>query len=115
MTEQLKPCPFCGRKPKLERSTRPGSEQATVKCGNWGCYGSPTSTKGTVAEAVTKWNHRPEEDRLRAIVEAQRELIAALEFLNTLELRPGEQANTFHAAWRKCEVARAKLAGLEGV
>ena len=67
--EALKACPFCGKRPKLKKSTRPGSEQAVVTCGDWACYGSPTSTKGTASVTVARWNTRPVEDALRAELE----------------------------------------------
>ena len=106
MTEQLKACQ-CGKEPILHPHHIPGYA-VTCPCGL--C----TVPFATREEATACWNHRPEEDRLRAVIEAQREVIEALELLNTLELRPGEQANAFHTAWRTAETARAKLKELEG-
>jgi len=69
MTEQLKPC-HCGKEPILHPHYLPGYA-VTCSCGL--C----TVPFGTREEAIECWNHRPEEDRLRAIVEAQKEVIAA--------------------------------------
>jgi len=67
MTEKLKPC-HCGKEPILHPHQIPGYA-VTCPCGL--C----TVPFATREETIACWNTRPEEDRLRAIVEAQREAI----------------------------------------
>jgi Lar family restriction alleviation protein len=61
MTDELKPCPFCGRKPYYEVS-----DDFHIVC----CSGGEACEVGfsgeTKDEAIAKWNTRPIEDNLRA-------------------------------------------------
>ena len=74
MTEQLKPCPLCGGKRlRIDFWEQPNHYYWYISC----LCGAQLqmSTREAVIE---KWNTRPEEDRLRAIVDAQREVIEAM-------------------------------------
>lgn len=56
---ELKPCPFCGKKPVLERWSS-GGFMCMVKCCNPDCpvppNGYPSGRK--IDEVVIKWNRR---------------------------------------------------------
>lgn len=63
---ELKPCPFCGRKPVLKSDNRypkPGRERITayeVVCNNMDCiiYGADDKYFKTPQQAVKAWNRR---------------------------------------------------------
>ena len=76
MTEQLKPCYHCGEPEFVEVSKTRIYDHYFAQCDVCGQRGVTCSSE---EEATEAWNHRPEEDRLRAIVEAQREVIGALD------------------------------------
>ena len=52
--DELKLCPFCGKRPEIRRSNF--SERYRVRCEN-GC-GAETAPKGTKEKAVKAWNRR---------------------------------------------------------
>ncbi len=55
MSEQLKPCPFCGGEAHIDGTswtTRDGKDQAWVTCKKCHTYG-PSST-----DAIAAWNRR---------------------------------------------------------
>ena len=54
MQNELRPCPFCGKTPKIHRSVF--SEQYRIRCEN-GC-GAETAPFGTKDKAIEKWNRR---------------------------------------------------------
>lgn len=56
MTDQLKPCPFCGRPPKADMPN----------CPNGFCYCECMNTRYFSHQG---WNSRPAEERLRAALE----------------------------------------------
>lgn len=66
MNDELKPCPFCGLKPKLnEAVTYPNGEKSSafVRCPNCGlAYSFGDKNE----QAVSRWNTRPIEDALHA-------------------------------------------------
>jgi Lar family restriction alleviation protein len=60
MNEELKPCPFCGKKGKLH--TIPGSPRFwKVDCINWDCAGM-TKCYRSKELAIAAWNKRATED-----------------------------------------------------
>lgn len=57
MTENLKSCPFCGRKPHFENE---GSDYGFYAvCSRCGCWTGALRTKD---ESLKRWNNRPIED-----------------------------------------------------
>lgn len=50
----LKPCPFCGKRPILHRSTY--SERYRIIC-DAGC-GAMTSSRASAEKAIESWNRR---------------------------------------------------------
>jgi hypothetical protein len=69
MSEELKPCPFCGKEQSEENFfSCDGYPQA---CGCW-------ETTHSGEEAVNVWNTRPIEDELRAEIARRDEIITRL-------------------------------------
>ena len=110
MTEQLKSCPLCS-------STRIRAQvdacPETIICKECGLRLRWHSN------AVPHWNHRPEEDRLRAIVEAQAELLDAISELDAVvahhdpAFSAGLKREAIVEATSKVQTARAKLEAVE--
>jgi len=57
---ELKPCPFCGKSPKIHRSNF--SERYRVRCES-GC-GAETACYGIKEKAVNAWNTRTKESEV---------------------------------------------------
>lgn len=76
--EELKPCPFCGPKGRVKRSTGPQGYHNAATCICCGCV-----------LTVEAWNARPIEDTLREELSRAKEdlqdRIALEEFLFTLK------------------------------
>lgn len=71
MTEELKPCPFCGGMPSYQKSELYGSEQSPsyVKCRHCNFYIAKSGPSSDAA-VLNIWNTRPvdvELDKLRKI------------------------------------------------
>ena len=128
MTEQLKPCQ-CGGKPLFHRQRAHLIMNELGVCGreHWSkhavecteCYLS-TDFYSSREEAIAAWNTRPEEDRLRAqltrkdeVIAAQKEVIEALERMNTIPDAHGYYSDAFVRASALVNSARAKLEELE--
>lgn len=68
MTE-LKPCPFCGKIPRLKTDIRyPQGEQIAayeVVCSNWECiiYNADDVYFPTPQDAIIAWNRRTKNDK----------------------------------------------------
>jgi len=82
MSEELKPCPFCGGEAELQTPELTGDLCGTVMCMD--CYGSGPS-KDDWRDALIAWNTRPIEDglteeidRLRKTYANKAELVEAL-------------------------------------
>jgi hypothetical protein len=75
MSEELKPCPFCGSRAVTHESKYRGGNW--LECENRECIGS------SIVGVFSQWQHRPIEDALRAkldmAVEAMRALLYAAE------------------------------------
>jgi hypothetical protein len=72
MSEALKLCPFCGKKPSIERSG-PGNLVWYVECeGEEPEHTISMQSGGTQKEAIAAWNTRPVED---ALVEALKKVL----------------------------------------
>jgi Lar family restriction alleviation protein len=60
MNEELKSCPFCGRKPKLYETDHGDIKSAMIECGL--CHATIESDsrnqKTATKRATTRWNHR---------------------------------------------------------
>ena len=65
MASELKPCPFCGSKPTIDRGG-PGNLVWYIECEE-DEYVASTQSGGMRKEAVAAWNTRPVEDALRRI------------------------------------------------
>ena len=85
MSDELKPCPFCGEEPRVsDLLVYPNGEKypANVKCRRCGIV---KANYDSVEKAVTVWNTRPGEDALRAEIERlqaqNKDLLEALECL----------------------------------
>ena len=55
MIDELKPCPFCGKREFISVVRSLNGVVAWVDCTNCGCYGP---AKNTEAEAIAAWNRR---------------------------------------------------------
>ena len=53
---ELKPCPFCGKRPGVHRSTF--SEKYRIRCDQKGGCGAETASCGTKEQAIDAWNRR---------------------------------------------------------
>ena len=62
MTEELKPCPFCGSQPWSYDDAN-HSTAWEVECGNTTCSAQPSVWKTTKAEAISAWNRRAGEEQ----------------------------------------------------
>ena len=70
MSEELKPCPFCGGMPKVNDWTLKGITDKRCFCDNEKC---PVYLSKTIA--IDNWNTRPIEDALNArIAELEAEI-----------------------------------------
>lgn len=93
MSDELKPCPFCGQPNKLHK-------------GN--CY--LMRYYGVDDQAVMRrmWNTRPVEDQLRADLAAAQQRIAALEEALSVRVAIDDTNRTLAEDWKQmCRAARA--------
>lgn len=91
LSEDLKPCPFCGGNARLWSIPTLDNTDigvCSVSCENGDCR-TATLAYGQEHEAIRIWNNRPVEDSLRAqlankdkVIEAQAELVTALGLLD---------------------------------
>lgn len=87
MSEELKPCPFCGKKASIQDCSYYGSAPAwSAMCDNPTCFAYTEAFK-TKKEAIERWNNRPAEEALQkriAELEAERDRLreALKEVLN---------------------------------
>ena len=86
----LKPCPFCGRKPRIDLGKKrycqlhgEPSQAVIVSCYNPSCKAHPSVQAGDVfnggedaarAEAVAAWNTRAPDPRVQSLVDALRKI-----------------------------------------
>jgi hypothetical protein len=111
MSEELKPCPFCGQSDMLRigKIEGPGSDGIMLPPEYWAwCERCDTSTENrlTIDEAVAVWNRRPIEDALRA------ELEQALTVLRGERERSSRIVNEGITYRLKAEAALAEVAEL---
>jgi len=57
MSDELKPCPFCGGEASIRIDTS-HSTACLIGCATMGCFGHE-QWEETEAEAIAAWNHRP--------------------------------------------------------
>jgi len=79
MSDELKPCPFCGEEPcfvAYGEDAGPFATRFTAECQNDDCI--MQSTYVTKTDAAAAWNNRPVEDALRAERDAYRSDAARL-------------------------------------
>lgn len=108
---ELKPCPFCGNKPRIKNGTNSEDNpyfQVVHDCPNlWNmmetfCYATETA-------AIERWNHRTPNidipaDRLQEICEAEAE--------DRLVVLPCKVGDTVYFAYSECEkISDAKVSG----
>lgn len=55
---ELRPCPFCGSKPKM-LADFPHVQLTTVSCKNKECKVHPYTVGLNINDATERWNHRP--------------------------------------------------------
>ena len=75
MTDQLRPCPACGKIDRLIRARESGLNVYMMCI----CRRFSTIWHPTLAACTTEWNTRPIEDHQAAIIEAQRAALKAAE------------------------------------
>jgi Lar family restriction alleviation protein len=78
MSEELKPCPFCGCKAEVESGkaniTMSSGDVFVVKCTNIGCNAAIYFEFETEQEAISAWNHRPQPENPPLTLEELREM-----------------------------------------
>lgn len=77
MSDDLKPCPFCGAQPRISRD--PDHNAFDIWCDATACGGCPNTGYGDLAEVSAAWNTRPVEDALRARAEAAEAQLAEMQ------------------------------------
>lgn len=96
MSEELKPCPFCGS----HATIRQNFHGFYVECDNIDCRAVGSWDLGA-SGAIEKWNTRPLEDALRArVAELEAELLAARKVVGWIpfdEQRPPEDETLYVA------------------
>lgn len=107
MSEELKPCPFCGKKASIQDCSYYGSAPAwSAMCDNPTCFAYTEAFK-TKKEAIERWNNRPAEEALQkriAELEAERDrLRKALQGL--MQAVDGCLTPSEVLLWKKCEEA----------
>ena len=107
MSEELKPCPFCGKKASIQDCSYYGSAPAwSAMCDNPTCFAYTEAFK-TKKEAFERWNNRPAEEALQkriAELEAERDrLRKALQGL--MQAVDGCLTPSEALLWKKCEEA----------
>jgi hypothetical protein len=65
MSEELKPCPFCGQPPELKEFKNECEYPIKIYCGNHDCRWYMGTHFETKDEAIGSWNHRPRESSLQ--------------------------------------------------
>lgn len=114
MSQELKKCPFCGKKASIQDCSYFGSTPMwSVMCDNPKCFAYTEAFK-TKKEAVERWNNRPaEEAKTARIAELAAERDRLREALQGL-MQAVDGCLTPHEAllWKKCEEA---LKGAEDV
>lgn len=58
MSEELKPCPFCGGKARIIKESQPGFIQCKVACRN---CGTATPFIGSKEQSIITWNCRAQQ------------------------------------------------------
>jgi len=71
VSEEPKPCPFCGSQPEIEVGNFGGFNHA-VHCESCGTMGIFCRSE---EEAIAAWNRRPIEDALNALVDWLRSVV----------------------------------------
>lgn len=72
MSDELKPCPFCGGEAVLNTESFSGVEVFCIDC----IIG--TGTRSSIRDAINMWNTRPAEDALKAENERLKEALAQI-------------------------------------
>lgn len=76
MSEELKPCPFCGGEARAFRCEESGTfDVQCQQCGAIPFIGSRTSERKTMADVIAAWNARAERT-CRFSLEEDREMLA---------------------------------------
>ena len=105
MSEELKPCPFCGKPAKWEKKFLTGG---IARCSDYRCIGAFTHLSRSASSG--EWNTRPAEDALAAEVERLKadneRLKKALEKIEVLTFMPRNKDKVLDRIWH---IARAAL------
>lgn len=95
MSDDLKPCPFCGGSAKLICCAHTG--KFYIECAN--CEAMTDVNYDIRQKAITAWNTRPQEDALKGVIDGKEDIIKQLE-VRIAEL---EDALKFYANGDYCE------------
>ena len=77
MSDELKPCPFCGRADNIVMEAW-GTFAARGFCHNCGAVGPPDANEAT---AIENWNRRAADERVAELVAVVEDMLSGLTYL----------------------------------
>ena len=111
MSEELKPCPFCGGSATAEQYDGVTGAQWCANCDDPDCVGGamPLVRYAREIEAITAWNTRADSDRIEALTAENKRLREAL-----ATIRDRKWNTMTQGCDAACEAAHLARAAREG-